>query len=146
MGGADKLHVGNLIFIKAWIVAKLDWVFKQWRGWRIGIQITVFFGGVSVVGVGLACNNLTIRDTGVAMCCLAMLFGLIELLFYIFAMPCLKRCVISSIQRSVNVNQNLKGSMIASRMDGALDIWLSRNCPRVNYQWVRDELQRIHFH
>lgn len=138
----DGLKPGKLTVGGAHIVCTLDSAFK-WRFWtRVSIQSTLFFGGLGVVRLGMDLSRLLVV-VGVVLSSIAAGLALMEILFHVFVRRLLKGGVVRWFRRALDNNQNLRRTFIAARMDQALGAWLSRKCPRLNCDWVRDELERL---
>jgi cell pole-organizing protein PopZ len=69
--------------------------------------------------------------------------GAAEVLYYVSVRRYLRTRTIGSLGEALRNYPNSKRSLIAARMDHTLEEWLSWNCPRLNYRWVRDELERM---
>jgi Zn-dependent protease with chaperone function len=149
MDSLDRLELGELILISARIVTKLDSLFKWKRMARIGMQLTLFLGGLGLIIGGYSIPEASpgLRELliviGRVLALLSGVLAVAEVLFYVFMRRYLKTRTIGSLRRALDNRQNLKRALIAARMDHTLDLWLSRCCPRLNYRWVRDELERM---
>jgi len=142
MNSSDRLNLGKLVLISAWIVTKVDSMLKWERKWRVGLQSAVFFGGFGIIRIGMdSCDSVIV--TGMVLSSLSVAFAVAEILFYVFVRRYLRGRTVRSLRKALRNRQNLRYALIAARMDHALDTWLNRNCPRLNYHWVRGELEKM---
>lgn len=141
MHGVDSFRLGRQVFIVAWVIAKVDSMFGTERRLRLPIQTAVFFGGLGLLWRGLDKEEPVLTALGFLLPSLSAIFGLTELVFCGLASPVLKAWVVQSILKQLHSTASLRGSLIAARLDHAVGEWLSRNCPSLNFAWVRDALE-----
>ena len=82
---------------------------------------------------------------GIVLMALAIGLAVVELTYYLLARRLLKGHVVRWFRKVLKSRKNTREALIAARMDGGVEAWVGRNCPGLNYEWVRDELMVMRF-